>query len=330
MPRVPSSQAPAPTTCWRCCFCAATRIAPESQLALALKVVAGFSTPEIARALLTQEDAVAQRIVRAKRQIRERALSLDMPFGSDLPRRLGSVLAALYLWFNEGHLAHEGEELVRADLCHEALRLARLVALHPSTATPQAHALAALLCFHAARLPARQGGEGELLLLRDQDRALWDRALLDDGFAHLLRCADGDEISSVQLEAGIAACHAAAPTYEQTDWRAIVQLYEQLCGISPSPLVELNRAVAVSRLHGPRAGIALLHTVAGDARLARYPMLWAVLGELAFESGQVNEASAYFMRAIESPCSAPQRRFLQSRVERTRGAVAAGSGNVSI
>jgi RNA polymerase sigma factor (sigma-70 family) len=295
-------------------LCCHPDIAFESRVALSLKVVAGLSTQEVARGLMTQEGTVAQRIVRAKQQIRNRAISLEMPLATELPRRLESVLEVLYLWFNEGHLARDGEALVRDDLCHEALRLARLVAAHPITATPQAHALAALMAFHAARLPARVGSEGELLLLRDQDRSIWDRNMLDQGFLHLAQCAQGLQASSFHFEAGIAACHAAAPAYEYTDWPTIVHLYGQLHAVNPSPVVQLNRAIAVSRLQGPGAGIALILPLLGDTRLARYHVLWAVLGELSLEAGALAEARTWFARALQAPCSAPERRHLQSRL----------------
>lgn len=296
-------------------MCCHPDIARESQLALALKAVAGLGTAQIARGLMAQEAAVAQRIVRAKRLIRERSIAADMPLDNELPHRLDAVLAVLYLWFNEGYLALDGESLVQADLCHEALRLARLVAEHPRTATPAVHALAALMSFHVARLPARTNQEGGLLLLREQDRMLWSREWLNVGFLYLERSASGTQASRYQLEAGIAACHAAAPSYEQTDWPAIVALYERLCEVADSPTTRLSHAVAVSRVAGAAAGIALIEPLVGDPRLARQRTLWAVLGELAFEAGRLDDARRWWMQALEVPCTLPERRFLEERVE---------------
>lgn len=295
-------------------LCCHPDLRPPCRLALSLKAVAGLSTQEIARALMTPDAAVAQRIVRAKQRIRASAITLDLPLGTEMPRRLDSVLEVLYLWFNEGHLAHDGQALTRDDLCLEALRLAALVATHPTTALPQAHALAALLALHAARLPARVSSEGELLLLRDQDRALWDRRLLDQGFHHLGLCAQGSQATTFHLEAGIAACHAGAPSYDRTDWPTIVKLYERLAAVHPSPVVLLNRAVAVSRLHGARAGVELAAPLRQHPQMSRYPVLWAVLGELSLEAGAVADARRWFRKALVAPCAAPVRRHLQTRL----------------
>lgn len=295
-------------------MCCHPEMALESRLALALKAVAGLGTAEIGRALLAQEATVAQRIVRAKRFIRERGIAADMPLPDELPRRLEAVLAVLYLWFNEGYLPLQGQALTRIDLCQEAMRAARLVALHPRTATPASHGLAALICLHSARLPARSGLEGELLLLRDQDRSRWDRNLLNQGFEHLERCAVGAQATRYQIEAGIAACHAAAPTYEATDWERIVALYDRLQEVADSPTVRLNRAVAQSRLVGAARGIELIEPLAADPRLARQRTVWAVLGELAFEAGRRADARRWWVHALRTGCTEPERRFLEGRL----------------
>lgn len=295
-------------------MCCHPDIALESRLALALKAVAGLGTAEIGRALFAQEAAIAQRIVRAKRFIRERGIAADMPLPAELPRRLDAVLAVLYLWFNEGYLPLQGPSLTRIDLCHEATRVACLVAWHPRTATPASHGLAALLCLHAARLAARCGEEGELLLLRDQDRSLWDQQLLHRGFDHLERCASGTHVNRYQIEAGIAACHASAPSHEQTDWPRIVMLYDQLIEVADSPAVRLNRAVALSRLAGPARGIEWIEPLAADPRLARQRTVWAVLGELAFEAGRPDDARRWWLRALQTECTEPERRFLEARM----------------
>lgn len=296
-------------------MCCHPDISRESQLALALKAVAGLGTAEIARGLLAQEGAIAQRIVRAKRLIRERSIAADMPLDSELPRRLDAVLAVLYLWFNEGYLALSGEALIRSDLCHEALRLARLVAEHPRTATPAANGLAALMAFHVARMPARTSEEDALLLLREQDRSLWNQEWLNLGFLHLDRSASGSTATRYQIEAGIAACHAAASSYEATDWPRIVGLYERLCQVADSPTTRLNHAIAISRVEGAAAGLTLIEPLTCDPQLAHQRTIWAVLGELAFEAGRIDDARRWWLRALESPCTSPERRFLQRRIE---------------
>lgn len=295
-------------------MCCHPDIARESQVALALKVVAGLGTGEIARGLMTAEATVLQRIVRAKRLIRERNISVDMPLAAELPRRREAVLATLYLWFNEGYLAFEGELLVRADLCNEALRLAWLVAEHPKSTAPEAHALVALMAFNASRLDARTDDDGELLLLREQDRSTWDRALIQLGFQHLELCASGEELGSYQIEAGIAACHAGAQRFEDTDWQTIAGLYRLLIQVNPSPIVRLNAALAQSRTSGPQAGINEILGLAAEAPLRDHARTWAVLGELALESGRRADARAWFSRALELPCSVPEQRHLRVRL----------------
>lgn len=296
-------------------MCCHPDIGRESQLALALKAVAGLGSAEIARGLLAHEGAIAQRIVRAKRLIRDRSIAADMPLASELPRRLDAVLAVLYLWFNEGYLALSGGSLIRTDLCHEALRVARLVAGHPRTATPAANGLAALMAFHVARLPTRTSEEGALLLLGEQDRSLWNQEWLNLGYLHLERSACGGTATRYQIEAGIAACHAAAPSYEATDWPRIVGLYERLCQVADSPAARLNRAIAVSRIEGAAAGLTLIEPMTHDPQLAQQRTIWGVLGELAFEVGRFHDARRWWLRALEAPCTAPERKFLERRIE---------------
>ena len=286
----------------------------EARVALTLKTVGGFSVPEIARAFLAQETAVAQRIVRAKKLVRDREIPLDLPAASDMPARLDSVLEVLYLMFNEGYSAHAGESLVRRDLVAEAIRLTRLVACHPATALPKTHALLALMLLQAARIPARAGGDGGLFVLEEQDRALWDRALIADGLRHLDAAASGDDVSTYHLQAGIAACHAVAPAWSATDWKQIVSLYDALLDLEPGPIVALNRAIAVSRAEGAEAGLRALRPLRADPALARYYLFHATLGELTREAGDPAAAARHFEAALALPIPAPARRFLARKL----------------
>lgn len=295
-------------------LCCHPSLTPELRVALTLKTVAGFSAREIARAFLAQEATIAQRLVRGKRQIRDQQIEFEMPSGRDLRERLDSVLEVLYLLFNEGYSAHEGESLLRADLCDEAIRLARLLGSHPASDVPKTHALLALFLLQASRLPARVNAEGHLFLLRDQDRTLWDRDLIAEGLAQLDQSAQGDEVTSYHLQAGIAAQHALASTYDSTDWADITDQYDELYKIDPSPIIALNRAIALSRWKGPEAGIAALSEIENHPALAHYHLLPATLGELSSELGDQQKAAAYYKSALECPCTEPERRLLIDRL----------------
>ncbi len=284
-------------------LCAHPALPAESRLALTLKTVGGFGVAEIARALLAEEGAIAQRIVRAKRQIGDENLSFEMPGDGELSTRLDSVLAVLYLMFNEGYGA------LRADLCEEAIRMARLIAANPATALPATHALLALFLLQSSRSAARQDPNGALLLLGDQDRTLWDRARIHDGLRYLDLSATGDKITLYHLEAGIAAAHAVSPDAASTDWREIVSLYDDLYKLNPSPVVALNRAVALSRAEGPGAGIQALAPFEDHPKLQRYYLLHAALGSLWRDLGNHERSQECFRRARECPCSEPERKF---------------------
>jgi RNA polymerase sigma-70 factor (ECF subfamily) len=290
---------------------------PESRVAFTLKLAGGFSVPEIARAFLAHESAVAQRLVRAKRTLRERDIDFEPPTtAAGLMTRLDSVLESIYLMFNEGYAASGGDALVRDDIAHEAVRLGRLVAGHPTTGVPKAWALVAMMCLHAARFPARASSDGELYLLRDQNRSLWDRRLIADGMRALARASSGTEISAYHLEAGIAACHAGAVSWESTDWRAILALYDDLHALSPSPVVALNRAIARSRVEGPLAGLVDLEPLERAPAMAAYHLLPAVQAELWREAGDQARAAEYYRRALARAQSLPERRFLTAQLER--------------
>jgi RNA polymerase sigma-70 factor (ECF subfamily) len=293
--------------------CCHPLIPPDSQIALTLKTVGGFSVSEIARAFLAQEPAIAKTLVRAKQRLREFGIKLEMPQPDKLPARLESVLKVLYLMFNEGYSALEGEELVRTDLCHEAIRLGELLAEHPVTGEPKAHALVALLLFQGVRLNARCDAAGELLLLAEQDRSLWNQAMLRRGLHHLRKSASGDELSDYHLEAEIASCHAVAESFEATDWPRVLDCYEELLNRKPSPVVALNRIVALAKVRGVEAGLNELEQLAEDRRLRNYYPFYATRGELLREAGRTNEAIEAYQKALGLTSSEPVRRFLMKR-----------------
>jgi len=295
--------------------CCHPDLSKEVRVALTLKAVSGFSVPEIARAFLSEPTTIAQRLVRAKRRLRESGIKLAMPMSDEMAARLDSVLQVLYLLYNEGYTAHSGEDLVRHDLCAEAIRLARLLTTRPATDTPAVHALLALFYLQATRLPTRVDGDGNLLLLVDQDRSQWDQALLHRGLRHLDRCADGDQLTEYHLQAGIAAIHATSATFEDTDWPALLNLYERLLCLAPSPVVALNRAIAESMVDGPVAGLRSLEKLSAEPSMKSYYLLPAVEADLLRRLGRTSEAADCYRLALGRPCSEPERRFLLGRLQ---------------
>jgi RNA polymerase sigma-70 factor (ECF subfamily) len=295
--------------------CCHPLIAEESQVALALKTLCGFSSAEIARAFLTNDATIAKRLTRAKQRIREAGLEFEIPAGEDLAARLDAVLRTLYLLFNEGYKASSGDTLVREELCHEAIRLARLLAEHPAGDQPRTHALLALMLLNAARLPARTDCDGNLLRLKEQDRALWSQALIGRGMAHLARSAAGESLSALHLQAGIAACHCTAPDYAATDWPRILALYDGLVEIDDSPVVALNRAVAVANVHGPRAGLDAVQGIRNRRELEAYYLLFSVLGDFEAQLGNVDTAAGHFRRAVALTNVRSEQAFLSRRLE---------------
>ena len=266
---------------------------PETaQLALVLKLLCGFGTREIAAALLSSEAAVEKSLQRGKETLAEAGALYEVAGREPIERRLESVQRALYLLFSEGY--HGSGEPVQEELCAEAMRLCGLLAEHPACRTPRTLALLAMMCFHAARLPARRAADGSLLLLEHQDRSRWDAALMQRGYDLLDQSASGDELSEYHLEAAIASVHCAAPSVAQTDWPRIVELYDLLVELKPSPVVALNRAIAVGEASGPEAGLAALGKLAEDAKLTMSPFLAAALGRLHLRAGQFSEAEASF------------------------------------
>ena len=287
----------------------------EAHVALALKTLCGFSAGEIARAFLTSEAAIAKRLTRAKQKIREARVAFEIPAGEELAQRLGGVLQTLYLLFNEGYKASAGEQLIREELCHEAIRLAALLSEHPAGNRPQVHALLALMLLNGARLPARLDRDGNILRLKEQNRSCWDQAMIARGLFHMAQSTAGDEISEYHLQACIAACHCAAKDYDSTDWPRILSLYDRLIEMNDSPVIVLNRAVAVANVHGPRAGIEAVEAIRNQQELNSYYLLYAVLGEFEADLNNKEAASNYFRKSLELTTIKSEQMFMSKKLE---------------
>lgn len=289
-------------------------LSAEARIALTLRLVGGLTTPEIARAFLAPEATVAQRIVRAKRTLATKGVPFEVPYGPDREARLGSVLEVIYLVFNEGYAATAGDDLLRPALCEDALRLARVLAeLMPKE--PEVHGLVSLLELQESRAAARTGPSGEPVLLKDQNRRRWNRLLIRRGFAALGRASavTTGPPGPYALQAAIAACHAQAYAYEDTDWRQIATLYGLLATRSPSPVVELNRAVAVSMAEGPAPALEIVDRLAGEPALRDYHLLPSVRGDLLARLGRTKEARAEFERAAGLARNERERELLETR-----------------
>ncbi|WP_344014206.1 RNA polymerase sigma factor, partial [Streptomyces thermospinosisporus] len=289
-------------------------LSPDARIALTLRLLGGLTTAEIARAFLVPEPTVAQRIVRAKRTLARRNVPFEVPYGPDREARLGSVLDVIYLIFNEGYAATAGDDWLRPALCEDALRLARVLStLMPKE--PEVHGLTALLEFQASRATARTGPDGEPVLLKDQQRTRWNRMLLARGVDALARAeaTSGGDPGPYTLQAAIAACHAHARRYEETDWPRIATLYGLLAARAPSPVVELNRAVAVSMAEGPAAALPLVDALTGEPALRDYHLLPSVRGDLLARLGRTEEARAEFERAVSLARNERERALLLRR-----------------
>jgi RNA polymerase sigma factor (sigma-70 family) len=288
-------------------------LSTDARIALTLRLLGGLTTKEIASAFLVPEPTIAQRITRAKRTLSEAKVPFDVPTGADRQGRLESVLEVIYLVFNEGYSATAGNEWVRPELCQDALRLGRVLAgLTPGE--PEVHGLVALMEIQASRLHARVGPQGEPILLEDQDRARWDYVLIGRGLVALESAVQtGGGLGPYVLQASIAACHARARTPEETDWERIVALYDALAQLSPSPVVDLNRAVAVGMAYGPAAGLELVDELASEPALEGYYLLPSVRGHLLQRLGRIEEARAEFARAAAMTKNEPERALLLER-----------------
>lgn len=291
--------------------CCHPAVPADARAALTLREVCGLTTEEIARAFLTTAPTIAQRIVRAKAKIREARIPYHVPAGTELPERLAAVLAVVYLLFNEGYAVSAGPTLTRAELSAEAIRLGRV--LYELLPEPEVMRLLALMLLHEARRAARTTPEGELVLLEQQDRARWDQAAIREGIGLVERALGTRRFGPYTLQAAIAAVHAEAATAEATDWRQIAALYAALAAMQPSPVVELNRAVAVAMHEGPAAGLALIDALLARGELAGYYLAHSARADLCRRLGRKEEARAAYTQALELVTSEPERRFLEKR-----------------
>jgi len=294
--------------------CCHPHLARENQLALTLKALCGFGNSEIARALLVSEETIKKRLQRATRDLIDRHIALDPPPAAELAGRLDSVHQVLYLLFNEGYSSSGGESAIRADLCEEAARLCHLLCGQPRFSTPSTHALMALMLFHAARLDARLDPHGSLLLMEEQDRDKWDHRLIRRAQEFLDQSAEGAVISAYHLEAAIACHHCTAKTYSDTDWPAILRLYDALLSIQRSPIYLLNRAIVVAQIDGARAGIAALEEAGQDAALGHYHLYDATLGEFFRRAGDLARARSHLEAARQKTSSPFERELIDRRL----------------
>jgi len=299
--------------------CCHPALPPEAQTALALRTLCGFSPAEIARAFFASDAAIEKRLTRARQKIRDEKIPFEIPAGPQLPERLDGVLKTLYLLFNEGYKASTGDQLVREELCMEAIRLTSLLAAHPVGDDPRTHALLALMLLNAARLPGRTDSDGNMLRLTEQDRAKWDRGMIVAGIRELEAATAGDVLTEYHIQAGIAVCHCTAASDEETDWARILYLYDLWLAHDDSPVIALNRAVALANVEGPEAGIRAVEAIQDRDQLKSYYLLPAVLGEFHSRLGNFKQAAAYYRRALELSGLKAEKVFLLERLRRCEG-----------
>ncbi|MCO5222947.1 MAG: RNA polymerase sigma factor [Thermomicrobiales bacterium] len=292
--------------------CCNPALSPEARVALTLREVCGLTTEEIARAFLITPSTLAQRIVRAKNKIRDAGIPYQVPGPNELPERLDTVLQVIYLVFSEGYFASSGETVIRSDLTGEAIRLARL--LRQLLPEPDVSGLLALMLLHESRRDARTDIDGNLILLDDQDRSRWNRALIDEGVSLVEDALRSRQFGSYTLQAAISAVHATSPAPEATDWPEIVVLYDLLLATNPSPVVALNRAVAVAMRDGPESGIPLVEAILDDGKLQDYPLAWSTHGELLRRAGEHQRALASYRKALDLSQQEPARRYLEEQI----------------
>jgi len=294
--------------------CCNPRLPEEAQVALMLNILCGFSVSEVANAFVSSHAAIEKRITRSKKALATSERLFDLASAAEFSARLPTVHRALYLLFNEGYHGAHAETAVRRELCREAMRLTAALLEHPHGATPATYALAALMSLHAARLPTRVDALGNLSSLLDQDRSQWDQDSLDEGLKLLELSATGTELTQYHVEAAIASIHARAVRMEDTDWEAIVALYDTLMMISPSPIVALNRAIAIAQFRGPDWGLEEIRSIADRERLATYPFYFAAIGELELRCGRRETAREQFQTALTLARNPMERQFLGRRV----------------
>lgn len=293
--------------------CCHPSLSSEAQVALILKILCGFSVAEIAKAFVSGYDTIEKRLYRARQTFREQHIEFELPSADVLDSRLDNVLMAVYLLFNEGYNSTSHEELIRSDLMNEAMRLCELICRSPAVAHAKSHALMALMCFTASRNNARLDADGNILLLKQQDRRKWNRALIETGVFHLEESAAGETISKYHIEAGIAYEHAQARDYAHTNWHNILSCYNLLLQLYPSPIVALNRAIVVAELQGPKEAIAAIEQIEGKDSLKNYYLLPAVLGEYHAQLGDHEKARAYFREAEALTQSSTEKKLLRQK-----------------
>jgi RNA polymerase sigma-70 factor (ECF subfamily) len=294
--------------------CCHPALSTEAQVSLILKTLCGFSVTEIAKAFVTGYDTIEKRLTRARQSFRDNNVRFELPPVAELDNRLDSVLLAIYLLFNEGYNSTQHEDLIRKDLMHEAMQLCQLILRSSFVDHANVHALLSLICFTASRNEARLDANGDILILKRQDRSKWNRALIEKAIHHLELSAEGESVSKYQLEAGIAYEHARATTYEQTNWQNILRCYDLMCKFYPSPVVELNRAIVISEISGAAEGIKAIEGISNLSALKKYYLLPATLGELHGQLKNQEAAKAYFAEAILLTHSAAEKKLLEQKL----------------
>jgi len=294
--------------------CCHPSLSTEAQVALVLKTLCGFSVTEIAKAFVTGYDTIEKRLYRARQSFRDNNVQFELPPAVELTARLENILISIYLLFNEGYNSTQNDDLIRKDLMEEAMRLCELICRSPSVSHPNVHALMSLICFTASRNQARQDADGNILLLKQQNRAHWNKQLIQKGIHHLEISAEGEAVSKYHLEAGIAYEHAKAMDYAATNWANILQCYNLLCKFYSSPVVELNRAIVISEMKGPSAGIKAIEAIVQIAALKKYYLLPATLGDLHLQLGHTEMAQQYFREAIALTHSLAEKKLLLQKM----------------